>query len=279
MTSNSSHVGPPMVDPVRFSIRAVGRTHPGMCRDVNEDSMYLDDDLGLYLVMDGMGGHASGQIASDLAVRTVVQSMKTGEPRPIDGEEALSAWLKAANSAIFERAKVDESCRGMGTTAVGIRADGDLLHICHCGDSRCYLLRNAELGQLTRDHSLENLYKDKPELAGQLGPAASNVIVRAIGLEEVVEIDHRVMAMEHGDVYLLCCDGLTDLVADWMVKEIMTSGETLDEVADNLVRAANANGGTDNITVVLMAIFAEAASDNAAAVAEFSTGNKTSPGY
>jgi protein phosphatase len=268
-----------MVDPVRFSIRAVGRTHPGMCRDVNEDSMYLDDDLGLYLVMDGMGGHASGQIASDLAVRTVVQSMKTGEPRPIDGEEALSAWLKAANSAIFERAKVDESCRGMGTTAVGIRADGDLLHICHCGDSRCYLLRNAELGQLTRDHSLENLYKDKPELAGQLGPAASNVIVRAIGLEEVVEIDHRVMAMEHGDVYLLCCDGLTDLVADWMVKEIMTSGETLDEVADNLVRAANANGGTDNITVVLMAIFAEAASDNAAAVAEFSTGNKTSPGY
>jgi protein phosphatase len=87
------------------------------------------------------------------------------------------------------------------------------------------------------------------------------------------------MAMEHGDVYLLCCDGLTDLVADWMVKEIMTSGETLDEVADNLVRAANANGGTDNITVVLMAIFAEAASDNAAAVAEFSTGNKTSPGY
>ena len=260
----------------RFAIRAVGRTHPGLCREVNEDSMYLDDTLRLYLVCDGMGGHASGQIASDLAVRTVVASVKTGQPEVPEGTEPLNVWLQEANSAIFTRARVDESCRGMGTTAVGIRAEEDVLHICHCGDSRVYLLRAGELGQLTRDHSLENLYIDKPELVGQLGPAASNVIVRAIGLEESVEIDHRVMAMEHGDVYLLCCDGLTDMVADWMVKEIMTSGETLDEVADNLVRAANANGGADNITVVLCAIFSEETSNPAA---QSFPGDKTMPGF
>jgi protein phosphatase len=277
VTTADQHLDSPApVDTESFAIRAVGRTHPGLCREVNEDSMYLDDQLGLYLVMDGMGGHASGQIASDLAVRTVVQSMKSGEPAVAEGEEPLRVWLRAANKAIFERARVDESCRGMGTTAVGIRAERDVLHICHCGDSRAYLLRQAELTQLTRDHSLQNLYQDKPELAGQLGPAASNVIVRAIGLEENAEVDHRVMAMEHGDVYLLCCDGLSDLVDDWMIKEIMTSGETLDEVADNLVRAANANGGTDNITVVLLAIFAlqdESAAD------EFSRGDKTIPGF
>ena len=250
-----------------------------MCREVNEDSMYLDDDLGLYLVCDGMGGHASGQIASDLAVRSVVAAIKTGEPVVPKGQEPLSNWLKLANQAIFDRAQVDESCHKMGTTAVGIRAEDDVLHICHCGDSRVYLLRGGDLGQLTRDHSLENLYIDKPELVGQLGPAASNVIVRAIGLEQDVEIDHRVMAMEDGDVYLLCCDGLTDMVADWMVKEIMTSGETLDEVADNLVRAANANGGADNITVVLCAIFAEKAPRRITAEQMMIADKKTIPGF
>jgi serine/threonine protein phosphatase PrpC len=243
-------------EPVRFALRGVGRTDPGLQRVQNEDAFFSDDDLGLYLVCDGMGGHASGAIASDLAIRTIVQAMKTGEPAPPPGEQPLQTAIKAANQAIFQRARVDESCHGMGTTAVGLLAVDDLLHVAHCGDSRVYLLRAGQLTQLTRDHSLENLYRDKPELEGQLGPAMSNVIVRAVGLDENVEVDHRVMAMEHGDVYLLCCDGLTDLVEDWMIREIMTSGETLDAVADNLVRAANANGGSDNITVVLVAVFA-----------------------
>lgn len=243
-------------EPMRFHLRGIGRTHPGMQRTQNEDAFYSDDDVGLYLVCDGMGGHASGAIASELAIQTVVQALKTGEPAPPEGEQPIVSALKAANRAIYQRAQSDASCHGMGTTAVGLMAEDDLLHIAHCGDSRVYLLREGNLSQLTRDHSLENLYRDKPELEGQLGPAMSNVIVRAIGLEEEIEVDHRVLAMEHGDVYLLCCDGLTDLVDDWMVREIMTSGETLDAVADNLVRAANSNGGSDNITVVLVAIFA-----------------------
>ena len=241
----------------RFGLRAVGRTDVGIQRTKNEDAFYLDDALGLYLVCDGMGGHASGQVASDLAVRTIVHAIKTGDPAAVPGQEPLVTSMLAANTAVFQRAQLDPQCRGMGTTAVGMRADEDLLHICHCGDSRVYLLRHGQFNQLTRDHSLANLYQERPDLAGQLGPATSNVIIRAIGLDAMVEIDHRTVAMEHGDVYLLCCDGLTDLVDDWMIREIMTSGDPMDAIADNLVRSANANGGTDNITVVVVSVFDE----------------------
>ena len=113
----------------------------------------------------------------------------------------------------------------------------------------------GQLQQLTRDHSLRNLYQDRPDLIGTLGPATSNVIIRAIGLDANVEIEHNAMTPEHGDIYLLCCDGLNDLVDDWMIREIMTSGDPLEVVAENLVRAANNNGGTDNITVVLCQAF------------------------
>lgn len=241
----------------RFATSAVGLTDVGRQRTANEDAYLIDEQLGLYLVCDGMGGHASGQIASDLAVRTIAQALKSGEPAPQPGQDPLAAAMQAANQAVFQRGMTDPACHGMGTTAVGVRVEDDLMHVCHCGDSRIYLLRAGNLSQLTRDHSLVNLYEDKPELKGQMGPAASNVIVRAIGLEEQVQIDHRVVAMEDRDVFLLCCDGLTDLVDDWMIREIMTSGETLDIVSQNLVRAANANGGTDNITVVLVAVQAE----------------------
>ena len=95
------------------------------------------------------------------------------------------------------------------------------------------------------------------ELVGQLGPATSNVIIRAVGLDAAVEIEHNTIAIEHGDLYLLCCDGLSDLVDDWMIREIMTSGESVEAMADNLIRAANNNGGTDNITVILVQAFAE----------------------
>lgn len=245
-----------------FATRAIGRTDVGRQRTANEDAMFVDDAIGLYLVCDGMGGHASGQVASDLAVRTIVQAIKTGEPQPQNGEDQLVTAVQFANQAVFQRSQVDPACHGMGTTAVALRVEDDLMHVCHCGDSRVYMLRAGQLSQLTRDHSLVNLYKDKPELEGQMGPAASNVIVRAVGLEEHVEVDHRVVAMEGGDIFLLCCDGLTDLVDDWMIREILTSGETLDAMGENLVRAANLNGGTDNITVVLVAVDADSSMAN-----------------
>lgn len=232
-------------------LRAVGKTDVGTQRTQNEDAMYYDDFLGVYVVCDGMGGHASGQVASDIAIRAIIHALKTGEPSA-NGQNAMARAMKIANSAVLQRALVDPSCHKMGTTAVGLQFERDVVHICHCGDSRAYLLRNGVLTQITRDHSLRNLYQDRPELAGTLGPATSNVIIRALGLDAMVEIEHNQREVQPNDIYLLCCDGLSDLVDDWMIREIMTSGEPLDVVADNLVRAANINGGTDNITVILV---------------------------
>jgi protein phosphatase len=239
----------------RFVMQTVGRTDVGAQRTQNEDAMYYDDFLGVYLVCDGMGGHASGQVASDLAIRTIVHALKTNDPLSPPGVDPLVTAMKAANAAVFQRSQIDPTCHGMGTTAVGLRVEGGMLHICHCGDSRAYLLRHGQFMPITRDHSLRNLYQDRPDLIGQLGPATSNVIIRAVGLDAAVEIEHNTMPIEHGDVYLLCCDGLSDLVDDWMIREILTAGDPLDVVADNLVRAANNNGGTDNITVILAQAF------------------------
>jgi serine/threonine protein phosphatase PrpC len=240
-------VEPRLLPVERFLLRTVGRTDVGAQRTQNEDAMYFDDFLGVFLVCDGMGGHASGQVASDIAIRTVVHALKTGDPPVGPGQEALVAAMKAANAAVYQRSVADPACHGMGTTGVGLRFEENVVHVCHCGDSRAYLLRQGQFHQLTRDHSLRNLYQD----------ATSNVIIRAIGLDANVEIEHNVMTPEHGDIFLLCCDGLSDLVDDWMVREIMTSGDSLEVVADNLIRAANNNGGTDNITVVLTQTFVD----------------------
>lgn len=251
--------GPRHVAVDRFALRAVGKTDVGAQRTQNEDAMYFDDFLGVYVVCDGMGGHASGQVASDVAIRTIIHALKTGAPTPAPGQDAMVTAMQAANAAVFRRAQQDPACHGMGTTAVGLRVEEGVFHICHCGDSRAYLLRGGQLHPITRDHSLRNLYQDRPDLVGTLGPATSNVIIRAVGLDAHVEIEHNTITIEHGDLYLLCCDGLTDLVDDWMIREIVTSGESMEVMADNLVRAANNNGGTDNITVILVTAYADPA--------------------
>jgi protein phosphatase len=140
----------------------------------------------------------------------------------------------------------------MGTTVVGVRVDGDSVHLAHVGDSRIYLLRGEELQQVTRDHSLINLYADRPEYIGKLGPAHSNIIVRAVGLHEHVEVEHNMVPLLKDDLFLLCSDGLIDMVDDWMVREMVTSGDDIDTVVQNLIRAANANGGSDNVSVILV---------------------------
>ena len=235
-----------------FILESAGLTDPGLQRTQNEDAMLLDPDYGAYVICDGMGGHASGAVASHIAVTRIDEALRTGHPPTAPGGEPLVTAILAANEAVYLRSLANPECRGMGTTAVGVRQEDDILHLCHVGDSRIYLVRGTELAQITRDHSLRNLYADKPELAGTLGPADKNVIVRAVGLREHVEVEHRRWAMEPGDLYLLCCDGLTDMVEDWIIREMMTSGDELETIAQNLVRAANANGGNDNITVILL---------------------------
>jgi len=238
-------------------LESAGKTDVGLVREKNEDSMLIDPTIGLYVVCDGMGGHVGGQVASQTAVATIHEVIKTGNPAPTVNEaDTLVTAIRCANQAVFQKAKAGPNLHNMGTTVVALRDEGDLLHLCHVGDSRIYRLREDKLEQVTRDHSLINLYEDNPELASRFGPPNSNVIVRAIGLRDQVEIDHRVIAIEAGDMYLLCCDGLTDMVDDWMIREMLSdaAGGSLDECCEALVRAALGNGGVDNTTVVLVRI-------------------------
>lgn len=237
-------------------IESAGKTDVGLVREKNEDSMLIDPAMGLFVVCDGMGGHVGGQVASQLAVATISEVIRSASAPSGDDADRLVSSIKAANVAVFSKAKADPSLHNMGTTVVAIRAEGDLLHLCHVGDSRIYRLRQGAFEQVTRDHSLINLYEENPELAARFGPPNSNVIVRAVGLRDQVDVDHRVIAMEPGDMYLLCCDGLTDMVDDWMLKEMLADAVngTLDEACDALVRAALTNGGVDNTTVILLRI-------------------------
>jgi len=237
-------------------IESAGRTDVGLVREKNEDSMLIDPAIGLYVVCDGMGGHVGGQVASQLAVATIAESIRNQVSLGPSDEDILQTAIKRANQAVFTKAKADPNLHNMGTTVVGIRADNDLVHLCHVGDSRIYRLRQGTLEQVTRDHSLINLYEDNTELAARFGPPNSNVIVRAVGLRDSVEVDHRVIAMEPADLYLLCCDGLTDMVDDWMLREMLADGAqgSLEECTDALVRSALSNGGVDNTTAIVLRI-------------------------
>jgi protein phosphatase len=236
-----------------FRVENAGRTDVGLVRERNEDALLVEPELGLYLVCDGMGGHLGGQVASSTAVESARDALRRGANDPRDPDPMVTA-IREANGAVLRRAQGDRSLHNMGTTVVAVRHEGDLFHLCHVGDSRIYRLRQGRLEQVTRDHSLANLYADNPALATRFGPANDNVIVRAVGLREPVEVDHRVMALEHGDLYLLCSDGLTDMVDDWMLKEMLTDGAEgpLAECAEALIRAALSNGGVDNVTALVL---------------------------
>ena len=238
-----------------FWIDSAGKTDVGLVRDKNEDSLLVDPQLGLYVVCDGMGGHVGGQVASQLAVATVADSIAQGGEAENEADILVRA-IKQANAAVYGKAKSDPELHNMGTTVVAVRRDGDVLHMSHVGDSRIYRLRGGHLEQVTRDHSLINLYEDNPELAARFGPPNSNVIVRAIGLRDSVEVDHRAIAMEPGDLYVLCSDGLTDMIEDWMLREIMLDGAEgpIEECAEALIRAALSNGGVDNTTALLVRV-------------------------
>lgn len=235
-----------------FRLRHAGASDVGRKRTENEDAILLLPEQQLFAICDGMGGHASGATASQLAISTIADAIR--EPSDSADTDPLVDAILAANRAVFTRAQSDPNCHGMGTTVVGLRFNADRVHVCHIGDSRIYLLRGGELLAITRDHSLINLYADFPELTGKLGPAYSNVIVRAVGLHELVEVEHNVMQVQPDDCYLLCSDGLIDMADDWVVRELLTAGDDLETTVERLIRLANANGGTDNVSVILVKI-------------------------
>jgi serine/threonine protein phosphatase PrpC len=228
-------------------VEHVGRTDVGRQRSANEDSLMVDPPL--FAVADGMGGAKAGEVASAVAVEAVEGATESGEP----AEAQLASIVRQANRRIYDLAVADESRRGMGTTLTLAKVHGDEVSLAHVGDSRAYRLRDGQLEQLTRDHSLVA----ELERSGQITPEAAehhpqrSIITRALGPEPDVDVDTYTLAGREGDVFLISSDGLTSMISDDEVGSILRSAGSLDEAADELIRAANQSGGKDNITVIL----------------------------
>jgi PPM family protein phosphatase len=228
-------------------VEQAGRTDVGRQRTANEDSLSVRPPL--FAVADGMGGAKAGEVASAVAVEAVETARESGEP----AEAQLAGIVRAANRRIYDLAIADESRRGMGTTLTLAKVHGDEISLAHVGDSRAYRMRDGELQQLTRDHSLVA----ELERSGQITAEAAehhpqrSIITRALGPEPDVEVDTYTLAGREGDVFLICSDGLTSMISDDEVTSILRSAGSLDDAADALVRAANQSGGKDNITVIL----------------------------
>ncbi|MCG5051600.1 MAG: Stp1/IreP family PP2C-type Ser/Thr phosphatase [Myxococcales bacterium] len=249
-------------------VRFAGDTNVGLKREHNEDSYYLPQFERLCVVADGMGGHASGEIASRMAVETISTFFRETEVEPdltwpykVDrgnrqNINRMVTAVKLANLRIHEESTSNPKCRGMGTTVVSCYFLDDALVIGHVGDSRVYRLREGLFDQLTEDHSLLNDYIKMKHLTAEEIAAFphKNVIVRALGMKSTVQVDVIVEQPRLGDVYLLCSDGLSGMVPDPDLAEMVASETDLDRLCDGLIRAANQNGGLDNTTVVLARI-------------------------
>ncbi len=245
------------------------RSDPGRRRATNEDSYCARDDLGLFIVADGMGGHVAGEVASRLAVdeverfieATVAVGPQDAWPIPIDpavGRDGnrLSAGLTLANRRIAERAEGSEELRGMATTAVAALVSGDRAAVSHVGDSRAYLQRASEFTQLTRDHS----WVEEQKLAGMLSAAAArdhpwrNIVTRALSGTDPLDVDVTAVELAAGDRLMLCSDGLTSVLGDEEIDSVLRGAAALDARCEELVRRVNDAGGPDNVTVVVIGI-------------------------
>jgi PPM family protein phosphatase len=243
---------------------AAGLTDIGRERSLNEDRFVLLPEFNVFVVADGMGGHQSGEVASRMAAGTVASYFRAhSEQAPELGlSDKLRAAVREANTRIFSRGDDSRSHRGMGTTVVAAAfcPKDATMHVVHAGDSRAYLFRGESVKQLTRDHSLlSDALLERPELTeSDLAYLPKNVITRALGIAPVVDLDVCACPAEVGDVFLLCSDGLTGLVEDASIGEIVRGTASLTEACSRLIEAANRNGGRDNITAVLVRIEPEA---------------------
>jgi PPM family protein phosphatase len=251
---------------------AVGLTDVGLQRDHNEDSFAILQDHELYIVADGMGGHRAGDVASKLATEAIVDFFRATaaedftwpfhfDSRMSEEENRLLTGIKIANRQIVERSSRSRECHGMGTTVVGALFSGKKgkMYIGHVGDSRAYRVRGGEIRQMTRDHSLVNDYLlAMPELTDeQKSELPKNVITRALGMQEHVSVDLQGDDASIGDCYVLCSDGLSGMIEDAEILDIVSRAGNIEEACRKLIALANEHGGEDNITAVLVRIVEE----------------------
>jgi len=251
--------------PVRYAV--AGATDLGRKRSGDEDAFGFSTEHGVYVVCDGMGGAAAGEVASALAVDEVLRQLSSrsadqAQPMQTLVEEAV----RAANCAIFSSAESDSNLTGMGTTLVGLLTEGSRVLVFNVGDSRCYHMRNlsakqnqtspeqARLQQISLDHSLvqEQVRQGRMTNAEAVRSPLRSVITRALGTQSVVEPDLFELEAEPGDIFLLCSDGLTNELSDPMIESILATDLPLDNLCASLIAAANQAGGRDNITCLLV---------------------------
>ncbi len=255
-------------------IRVVSATDTGRVREHNEDAAAADMDLGLIVLADGMGGYNAGEVASELAIKTIINLTREGlDPETrgeIDEQSGLMRQsivlrnaVSRANKIIWQTAQSQPQCKGMGTTVVACLFHNDRISIAHVGDSRLYRLRDDQFEQLTLDHSLLQELVDRGFYSQEEAQRSTNrnYVTRALGVEAAVEVEVQEEPVREGDLFVLCSDGLTDMVEDEDIHlTINTFNANLKTVAEQLVELANQNGGRDNITVsmaMILGSFAE----------------------
>jgi serine/threonine protein phosphatase PrpC len=243
----------------------VGQTDTGRVREHNEDTIASDVDVGLLVLADGMGGYNAGEVASGIAVKTITNLVREGLAREdlgsLDRATGLTRpsivlrdAITRANKIIYQTARSQAECEGMGTTVVAALFYDNKISIAHVGDSRLYRQRGSQISQVTMDHSLLQELVDRgfysPEEAQRA--ANKNYVTRALGVEPQVEVEVQEHPVDKGDIFILCSDGLSDMVEDEDIRlTISTFGANLDTVAKQLIQLANENGGRDNVSVVL----------------------------
>ena len=249
-----------------MKILASGLTHVGMKRTHNEDSLGLLPDHQLFLVADGMGGHASGEVASRMCIETIASFFKMTardenatwpykeEKNLRFDENRLVAGIKWSNRRIYEAQYQNPKYKGMGTTIVGAFFTTNGAYLGHVGDSRGYRIRDGKIKQITEDHSLLNDYIKANKLTAEEieNFPHKNVIVRALGMKELVQVDVNRLETKEGDKYLLCSDGVNGMITDEAIEDIIVNEPDLDLACQKLIDAANEAGGTDNSTVSLI---------------------------
>ena len=248
------------------------RTDVGMIRSGNEDNFFADANpaRGIFIVADGMGGHAAGEVASEMAVQIVARELNgISDLHASETEDRVMQALLRANHAIYERTIAEVDKQGMGTTVSALLLAGRRYLIGQVGDSRIYLVRDGALRQLTKDHS----YVQEQVDAGYLTPEQaryhpySNVITRCVGASDEVEPDTFAGEVKAGDLFLVASDGLTGMVDDRRLHQLLVSRATPERIIDALIAEANGRGGLDNITAVLVKVSATAGgSDDAKTV-------------
>jgi protein phosphatase len=262
-------------NPAAASWVFAGGSDVGRTRAHNEDTISVDEQRKLVVLADGMGGYQAGEVASKLAVDVVreesadltLSDTDLGRVDPETGiavaMRQLRSAIEKANNRICSVARGKEELNGMGTTIVAARFYDGRVGIAHVGDSRCYRLRDAKLEQLTRDHSYVQDQLEKgfiTEEAARNSPQ-KNLITRALGIDAIAEADVQEFRTRTGDIYLLCSDGLSDLVADAQIEKTLSESLPPSEQTTRLIAAANANGGRDNISVIVVKVGAPASPD------------------